>query len=159
MKVKQIIFLLFCCFSTTLFGQQVWHFKTADFDGTILQKNVQQFQIAHLNIDAFEEAIFTVPKENFQYPTYQRIYMPMPNASLIAFDIVELEVMEEGLAVKYPHFKTYRGYAVDNPSTSLRLTWTHQGIDATIFSAEGDISIRSLETKRRLHHLFSVSMR
>ncbi len=147
MQLKNFIVftLLFC--SISLFAQATWQLEQELAPFTETRKNIQQFQIANLNTSEFLQDLLATPEEFSG--NYQRIYLPMPDASLQAFDIAVSSIMEEGLAQKYPHFQTYVGHAIDNKSMSMRCAWTSMGFHAYILSSEGDIFIDPFEKENQ----------
>ena len=63
--------------------------------------------------------------------------VPMPDGSYQRFNIVENQIMEPGLAAKFPTFKTYQGVGIDDPSAIIRLSWTELGFAGQIQSPKG----------------------
>ena len=69
------------------------------------------------------------------------IQLPLPDGSLASFTIVESPVMKPALAARYPDIKTYKIYAVDDPTVSGRVDITPQGFHAMLFTAKGRLFI------------------
>jgi len=63
--------------------------------------------------------------------------VPLPNGKTEAFHLVEYTMMEAALATKFPSFKTYHGYGVEDPSKQIRLDWTSNGLNAMMQLPEG----------------------
>ena len=52
-----------------------------------------------------------------------------------SFIIYETYMMEPELAAKFPEFRTYTGVGIDDPTATLRLTWTPRGIEVIVLGA------------------------
>lgn len=69
------------------------------------------------------------------------ITLPMPDGSLQRFLAVEASVMQDGLAAKFPDFKTYRVGGIDDPTAYGRISFTAAGFHGMIRSASGTFYI------------------
>src|SRR5262245_3135635 len=65
------------------------------------------------------------------------IQFPMPDGSFTRFHFVESPIMAPELAAKYPEFKTYRGWSVDDPAVKMRFARTSLGFYAITLSSKG----------------------
>ena len=66
------------------------------------------------------------------------ISLPMPRQGKFArFQVVEVAIMEPGLAARYPDIKTYRGVGIDDHGATLALDVTPYGFHAQIMSPSG----------------------
>lgn len=68
-----------------------------------------------------------------------RMFMPMPGGTDLTFEIWEDPIMHPDLAEKFPEIKTYAGISQRDPSVSIRLDVTPQGLHAQILRPEGTI--------------------
>ncbi|MEL7221664.1 MAG: reprolysin-like metallopeptidase, partial [Bacteroidota bacterium] len=62
--------------------------------------------------------------------------LPSPKGELLRFRIVRYQMMEEGLAERFPEITTAIGYDVDQPARRIRLDWTYKGFHASIIGDE-----------------------
>ncbi|WP_169978930.1 reprolysin-like metallopeptidase [Tautonia rosea] len=71
------------------------------------------------------------------------IKLPMPDGSLMEFQVEESPVMSEGLQRKFPHLRTYRARSLDRPSYSARLDFNFKtgSFHAQILSPGDTITI------------------
>ena len=76
-----------------------------------------------------EEATGTTPSAPFE--------VVMADGKTEAFYLVEYSMMEPALAARFPSFKTYHGYGVNDPSHRIRLDWTTNGLNAMMQLPEG----------------------
>lgn len=65
------------------------------------------------------------------------ISLPHPDGGFQRFVLSESPVMEAGLAAKHPEIKTYKGRGLDDPSATLRMDITPQGLHASVRSPNG----------------------
>ncbi|HET8645141.1 MAG TPA: M12 family metallo-peptidase, partial [Vicinamibacteria bacterium] len=65
------------------------------------------------------------------------ISLPRPDGSYARFAVQESPVMAPALARRYPRIKTYSGRGLDDPSATLRFSWTPLGLHALVLSAQG----------------------
>ncbi|MBN2006989.1 MAG: DUF11 domain-containing protein [Anaerolineae bacterium] len=63
--------------------------------------------------------------------------LPLPDGGLARFELEAYVMMEPGLAAKFPEFKTYLGRGVDDPTMTVRVSWTSSGLHAAIFDPDG----------------------
>ena len=78
------------------------------------------------------------PDANTVLPTLR---LPMPDGSELAFRIVESQVMQPGLAAKFPMIKTYIGTATTTDGITGRFQMDPRGFRAMIFTPQGTVFI------------------
>ncbi|MEE9440130.1 MAG: zinc-dependent metalloprotease family protein, partial [Saprospiraceae bacterium] len=64
-----------------------------------------------------------------------KINLPSPNGEVKSYYIFRNDVFHPELAKKYTNISAYTGYNIDNPSEIVKLSISHKGMDAMIFSA------------------------
>ncbi|MEP7341609.1 MAG: reprolysin-like metallopeptidase [Acidobacteriota bacterium] len=70
--------------------------------------------------------------------------LPLPNGQIARFRIVDSPVLAPELAAQYPQIKSYRGQGVDNPSLTLRCSWTPSGFSALMSDGVQAVMIQPL---------------
>ena len=65
-----------------------------------------------------------------------QIYFPDQTGELILYEVTEAPVMHPLLAEKYPENRSYRGYALSDPSKRIRFSVTELGLSAIILDIE-----------------------
>ena len=85
-------------------------------------------------------ALGKAPMERTQSPREQ-IQLPMPDGSLLLFNVEESPIMSPDSAAKYPDFKSYRARAVSDPSISGRLNYSRKGFRGMIQTGTGTVFV------------------
>jgi hypothetical protein len=103
----------------------------------------EKYRTLYLDRGGLKQLLGSVPLEqlNGKTGTGVEIALPMPGGEFAKFLIVESPIMEPGLARQFPEIKTYRGQGIDDPSASMRFTFTPSGFQAMILSSEGTVLI------------------
>jgi hypothetical protein len=76
-----------------------------------------------------------------------QIKIPLPNGQTEDFRMVKTQLMEPGLANRYPHFVTYAGISLENPTHTIYISITELGLHAMIVSPEGNVFIDPVELR------------
>jgi Metallo-peptidase family M12 len=101
------------------------------------------YRCVRLNQVTLKQSLARAPmeftKEATQNPAI--IYLPMPDGKMARFRFEESPVMEPGLAAKFPGFKTYRAYGIDDPAATSRFDWLPTGFHAIILAPSGTVLI------------------
>ena len=116
----------------------------------------QRYLTYQLNLGQMTNLLATAPQEFTEQgrQTPLILPLPLPNGKLADFAVVESSIMEPELAAKFPTFKTYAGYAVENPRTTVRLDVTLHGFHAMIMGgAEGTFYIDPYSTNDTSHYI------
>ncbi len=110
--------------------------------GTQLQK-FNSFSLYDLQEKTMGKSLALAPLEftNNAFNNSVSISIPRPDKSYSRFSIVEAPVMEPALAAQFPEIKTYRGFGVDDPSSSIRFDITPHGFHAQVLSPKGDFYV------------------
>ncbi len=67
--------------------------------------------------------------------------VPLPDGGMERFRMVEVRIMEESLARRFPELKTYRGRSLDDPSATLICDLTPAGFHGMILGEGGTVVI------------------
>ena len=70
--------------------------------------------------------------------------LPLPDGSVARFRVVDSPVLAPELAARYPQIKSYRGQGVDNPSLTMRCSWTPSGLSALLTDGTQTVMIQPL---------------
>ena len=79
--------------------------------------------------------------------------LPTPEGTIARFRIEESPIMENGLAVQHPTWKTYQAYNIDDPTETARLSWTDTGFRAQILSPKGTYLVDPVTLKDRTQYV------
>ncbi len=100
-----------------------------------------------MNAAALEQRLAEVPLEDFSIAAQAglTVSLPLPEGDFGVFELLESPIMEQGLADRYPDFKSYVGYGVDDETAVTRITFTPFGFSAMIISQRGTIFIKPVQ--------------
>lgn len=140
MKNKILPLLGFLLFNSLLgFSQELWNNSSDEVikKGLILERENHPFkyQIFNINIEVLKQKLQNAPTRNFINDNSNvTITLPTPNGNSKEFTVYEQSDFEEGLAQKYPNFKSYVGYQIDNKATRVHFTINANGFNGIILS-------------------------
>ncbi|NJK59771.1 MAG: hypothetical protein HC918_05290 [Oscillatoriales cyanobacterium SM2_1_8] len=101
----------------------------------------QRFQTYGFNAATFQNLAARTVNEQGQVldarTAGELIFLPTPDGTFSRFRIVESSVMAPELAAKFPDIKTYRGQGIDDPTATVRLSFTPSGFQGQVFSEAG----------------------
>lgn len=108
-----------------------------------------------LNHSTLRHALAGVPLEFTEAASQKEavISLPVPDGRLWRFQIQESPVMSQELAAKFPEIKTYSGQGVDEPSASMRFSWSPEGLSAFVISGHGSFMVAPASKGDPHHHL------
>ena len=112
-----------------------------------------RYKMFQLDTLVIQEELARTPLEYNTKQIKHELMLPMPDGSVEKFNIVESSIMETGLAIKFPEIRTYLGQGIDNPSASVKLSWTHKGFRAMIISAQGKVFIDPYRMDDKAHYI------
>ncbi|MFK7908278.1 MAG: reprolysin-like metallopeptidase, partial [Chitinophagales bacterium] len=99
-------------------------------------------KLVRIDLPSLQEELSLAVLETFLDPVPSVIIdIPMPHNCTVPFEVVESPIMDAKFAKAYPFIKTYSIVSIENKTTYGRLTSSHLGIHATIFSLDGTITI------------------
>lgn len=100
------------------------------------------YRAAQLNLQSIKSELAVAPVQAAgRILNGAEITLPMPDGSLQRFFAVEASIMQDGLAAKYPDFRTYRVGGIDDPTAIGRISFTAAGFHGMIRSASGTVYI------------------
>lgn len=142
---RNVIYLLLAITPITVFSQNMWT-KINERDLQVAMRNARTlspstFETYSLNTVQWVESMRSVPHENSVTNIKNEgflITLPTADGKIIPFRIVESPVLSEGIALKYPSIKTYKGVSVDQYKANVRLSVTPQGIHAVLWTPNGE---------------------
>jgi hypothetical protein len=107
------------------------------------QEKPETRRILKLNQPAFTRSLAEAPMEftesSDRTPTV--ISLPLPDGRLWRFHIQESPVLSAELAAKFPEIKTYSGQAIDDPTATVRFSWSSKGLNAFVISEQGSFQV------------------
>lgn len=106
----------------------------------------QRYRAFQLNEAALASVLANAPMELTEAAktTQNEITLPMPDGKFARFRFVESPILSPELAAQFPEIKTYGGWGVDDPRTTVRFDRTSGGFHAIVFSPEGAVYIYPL---------------
>ncbi|MFC7726093.1 M12 family metallo-peptidase [Nocardioides sp. GCM10028917] len=98
------------------------------------ERRVEPRRYAAFTLDraGLRAALDRAPAEDAARDGGAVVTVPAPNGDLIDFRVVEVAVMEQGLAARHPELTTYAGRAVADPTATIRLDLTPMGFHASV---------------------------
>jgi len=116
-------------------GPELWQEETPVQPMTLGQESRRTFRLDTL---ALRRLLAGAPEEAYREADDREaeLTLPLPDGAFQRFRIEESPVIDGALAARYPEIKTYRGYAIDDPTITMRCDLTPQGFHATILYAD-----------------------
>jgi hypothetical protein len=69
------------------------------------------------------------------------VYLPLPTGGYASFRVVESNILDPGLAARFPEIKSYAGVGLDDPAATVRFGFSPRGIAGLILGNEYSVSI------------------
>ena len=143
-----VIFTLLL-FAVLASGQKVesgptWLEVSGQFKDAITQTDAVPIQFRAFRLNKAEVSIFLRQSntENFTNIDVRSILkLPHPSGGFQRFVIEESSIMSEELANNFPDIKSYRGQGIDDPSATVRISFSFKGFNAFIVSPGGSFMI------------------
>ena len=112
-----------------------------------LKRNLpRKYRMLELNVRALEAILRRAPAEDvWQRKKGVELTLPTADGGFQTYSISETSMMELELAKKFPDFKTYTGVGVDDPTATLRISWTPRGIEIIVIGSGGTFFIDPFE--------------
>lgn len=141
--LKAALVAIALIFSNNIYAQ-IWQ-ETTIADVRVASERMIQpnnYRLFALDDDKIKEELWKAPMESSNNRSSNTvIQVPLRDGSIDDFQIVEYSMMEEGLAKKFPDFKTFYGLSKNNPHRSIRIDYTVNGFRAVIADQNGKVYI------------------
>ena len=156
------IILLFTC--TILMGQ-TWSPIDPQFIPNTGKKDIipQKGMTYAIDPDILRSKLWSAPQEYAMSPVNSPtiIMIGLADGTMDMFRMVRYDMMEAGLAARYPDIRTFHGISVSNPYRTIRADWTMNGFRAIISDLDGNTYIdpyqRNDITHRVVYHAKNYS--
>jgi len=139
--------LVFCCNCSNVYGQGSF-FSAADAEKTKLSNTERKiipgkYFTSSLNVASLKNFLMSLPGEKgLNRKQAPILSLPMQDGKMANFRVWEYEMMEPGLAARFPEIKTFIGYGVDDPFATIRFDYNpYFGFSAQVLSTHGDVYI------------------
>jgi hypothetical protein len=102
-----------------------------------------QSRTISINLEQLRNYLLTTPLEftSQSASNINLLQLPMPDGSMMDFDMEESPMLEPGLAAQFPDIKTYSGHGIKDKTAYLKISITAKGFHAMILSAQGSFYI------------------
>lgn len=79
--------------------------------------------------------------------------IPAPDGTLVRFRVEETPLLSAEIAARFPEWKTYQGYGIDDPTATARFDFTPSGFHAYILSSNGTFAIDPMQENDRGNYI------
>lgn len=102
-----------------------------------------KYKTYHITENTFKQALFTAPSEKNTALANSTVIveLPLPDATMQKFRVVESPVMTPELAAQFPDIKTFNVQSLNGQTVYGKLDWNDFGFHAMIRTTNGDIFI------------------
>lgn len=103
----------------------------------------ERYRVFQLNAAALERVLEKAPLEEARPPKEAMpiFEVPDPDGRFSRFRLVESPMLAPHVAAKFPTWKTYQIWGMDDPTMQGRLDWTDSGFHGYVITAEGSFNI------------------
>ncbi len=110
--------------------------------------NPERYKTAAMNVGELKRIFSTAPTENSPAARAVRVTLtiPDPSGKLVRFYIEESTLLSPKIAAKFPSWRTYQGYGIDDPTATAKFDWTDAGFHGYVLSNSGSFSIDPIQT-------------
>lgn len=132
--------LLIAMFCTLTINSQAW---TIVNEGSVRSTGKRmiipnKFILAKINSKEVRSELWKSPLESEGVQRSNNIISVMlGNGEVDKFRVTEYSMMEDGLAAKFPNFKTFYGQSISDPQRQIRIDYTSDGFRAVISDVDG----------------------
>ena len=132
--ISRVAVLISVFFSSSVFAQMSWNdVDKASVERIVAQskyaRSSEKLRVVDINLAAVRSAAKAATAKASSAPT---LTLPAPNGSSMRFVVEPSGVLPEALRKKYPSISAFKGYAVADPSITLRFELTDKGFSAQV---------------------------
>lgn len=141
-----LILMATSAFAAGRSGDNVWQeIDDSDLNKGPLERLVRpsDYKTFRLDLKSLKSILDRAPMEFTDASRNETVILtlPLPDGKFGRFRIEESPIMEEGLALKFPEIRTYRGYGIDDRTASVRFDLMPSGFHSMILSVHGTVFI------------------
>src|ERR1043166_5377811 len=131
--------------------QLVWSVNNDSTDAMNKNKAVlrrsfpKQFRLFNLNPDALRQQLFSIVDDSAQRSAV--IFLPNADGALEQFEVFEASNFEPALQARFPDIRAFSGRGITDKYATLKLSFSPDGIQSTVFRAGSDGSQTGGETE------------
>jgi hypothetical protein len=93
-----------------------------------------KYQLYSLNLNALKNQLAAAPLDSSGQNSNLVLSFPNPDGGFDKYAFYESPIMEKGLADQFPDIKTYYAVGIDDPTASMRISFTAFGLHAMTVS-------------------------
>jgi len=137
-RILLFTMLLLC--STVMFAQNDYWSANTDAGRITTDKAVARlsfpsaFKLFNLNADPLRQQLFSVISNASRHSTV--ISLPNADGQIEQFEVFEASNFEPALQAQFPDIRAFSGKGITDPSATLKLSISPQGIQTMVFRAE-----------------------
>jgi hypothetical protein len=92
------------------------------------------YRTVQMDVNGMEDFLRSVPdeKEVIAKNSSSVLVLPMPDGSSLSFSVVEASIMAPELQAQFPQIRSYAGQGIEDPSLTVRFSYSPQGFNALI---------------------------
>ena len=137
--MKKAIFLFTVLFFANSYGQSNLWIKVSEERLAGLTKMdrasmPKKYQLYSLNMNALKNQLVAAPLDSSGQNSNLVLSFPNPDGGFDRYAFYESPIMEKGLADQFPDIKTYYAVGIDDPTASMRISFTAFGLHAMTVS-------------------------
>jgi hypothetical protein len=141
-KMVLVSLLALFCLTNTLVAQTSSLWKEIPESSVPRTERSFSFPALHktyaLSLDDMRRLLLKAPMERTAEAATNPLEVSIPDAdgTLRRFAVVEVIILEPGLAMQYPEIRTYAGRGIDDPTATIRLDVTSAGFHSMVRSLD-----------------------
>ena len=95
-----------------------------------------KYQLYSLNLNSLKNQLVAAPLDSSGQNSNVILSFPNPDGGFDRYAFYESPIMEKGLADQFPDIKTYSAFGIDDPTASMRISFTAFGLHAMTLSGK-----------------------